>query len=374
MNIPVNANVECTDGSAGESTTIIVNPATRQVTHVVIEDKGYPRPTERLVPIDKIESTTSDMIRLSCTLDELTGMQPFVETHYIRNEVPDYQGTSAIALEPYATTQTEYIPIEEEHIPPGETAVRRGTDVEATDGHIGQVGELLVHPESGQLTHIVLLEGHLWGKKVVALPLSAIDTTDEDTVHLKLSKAEVETLPAIPVQRYYGLPKGATVEVLAAVFDNADKAEENLKFLKKLQGEKSLKLRNAAILVKDSDGKTSIKESDDVSSRQGAIFGAITGGLIGLMAGPIGAIVGAAAGAGTGGWAAGKIDMGFPDESLKKLEDKLQPGGSALIALIEHEWTVNLSQSLADIESVVFLEALTDDLVAQMTAEEGQES
>jgi len=149
INFPVNAKVECADGSAGESTTIIVNPATRQVTHVVIEDKGYPRPIQRLVPIEHIESTTANMIRLRCTLAELAKMEPFVETHYIRNEVPDYKGVSSIALEPYATTHTDFIPIEEERIPPGELAVRRGTEVEATDGHIGQVGELLVDPASG---------------------------------------------------------------------------------------------------------------------------------------------------------------------------------------------------------------------------------
>jgi len=127
-------------------------------------------------------------------------------------------------------------------------------------------------------------------------------------------------------------------------------------------------------LIKDEDGNTTFKETDDVSPRQGAIFGAITGGLIGLMAGPIGAVVGAAAGAGTGGWAAGKIDMGFPDKSLKKLEDRLEPGGAALIALIEHQWSVNLEQSLSGVEGMLFLETLTDNMIEQLEAEKSEEA
>jgi len=44
--------------------------------------------------------------------------------------------------------------------------VRRGTRVEATDGHVGHVDEFVVNPENGHITHSVMREGHLWGKKM----------------------------------------------------------------------------------------------------------------------------------------------------------------------------------------------------------------
>ena len=100
--------------------------------------------------------------------------------------------------------EISYVKETVERIPPGELAVRRGTRVEATDGYVGQVGEFVVEPESGHITHLVLLEGHLWAKKEVTLPLSAIDHSEGDTVYLNLDKKAVEALPTVPVRRHYG--------------------------------------------------------------------------------------------------------------------------------------------------------------------------
>jgi hypothetical protein len=45
---------------------------------------------------------------------------------------------------------------------------------------------------------LVMREGHLWGKKEVTIPLSAIGDTHEDTVFLKLDKKLIESLPIFP--------------------------------------------------------------------------------------------------------------------------------------------------------------------------------
>jgi sporulation protein YlmC with PRC-barrel domain len=95
----------------------------------------------------------------------------------------------------------KYIPVEHEHMPAGELAVRRGTQVEAADGHVGRVDEFLVDPKDEHITHLIMREGHLWGQKDVSIPLSAIKRIGENTVYLKLSKDEVGALPAIPIRR-----------------------------------------------------------------------------------------------------------------------------------------------------------------------------
>jgi uncharacterized protein YrrD len=93
------------------------------------------------------------------------------------------------------------VPFEHEHIPAGEIAIRRGTPVEATDGQVGKVDEFLVDPENDIITHLVLREGHLWGKKDVTIPVSEIDRLGEEAVYLKLDKEAIEELPTIPVRR-----------------------------------------------------------------------------------------------------------------------------------------------------------------------------
>ena len=84
--------------------------------------------------------------------------------------------------------KTEYTPVDEEQIPPGELAVYRGARVEATDGKVDTLGEFLVNPLTGHISRLILMEGHLWGKKEVSIPVSAIDRIEEDTVYLKLEK------------------------------------------------------------------------------------------------------------------------------------------------------------------------------------------
>jgi len=73
--------------------------------------------------------------------------------------------------------------------------------VYATDGQIGQVDEFLVDPEYDHVTHLVMREGHLWGAKDVAIPLSQIEHLYEGEVYLKLSKQAVGQLPAICTRR-----------------------------------------------------------------------------------------------------------------------------------------------------------------------------
>ncbi len=372
IDFPLNAKVECTDGYAGRSSHIIINPITRQLTHFVVQHKGQGETVDRLVPIEKVVETTPALIRLSVTEDELVGMEPFTDSHYIQVDVPDYD---YIHVMPYHALPTKTVDesVTDELIPPGELAVRRGAKVEATDGSVGQVEGFLVDPESGHISHLFLQAENVLGKKEVTLPMSAIESVHEDMVFLKLDKRAVEALPAIPVQRHQVMGELVTVELMAKVFDEADKAQEVLKYLKQLQKKGTLKLRNAAVLVKGRDGKTSLKETADLDVKGGRLFGAVTGALIGLLGGPVGAVVGAAAGAGVGGLAAKKIDMGFSGEFLETFQERLQPGNSALIVLVEHESAEVLSEAWAEEEGVILQQALTDEMVERLVraSEEG---
>jgi len=73
--------------------------------------------------------------------------------------------------------------------------------VEATDGKLGKLDELVLDPKSGGITHLLMREGHLWGKKDIAIPLSAVDFSDGKSVYLKLDKSAVKGLPTVAVKR-----------------------------------------------------------------------------------------------------------------------------------------------------------------------------
>ena len=74
--------------------------------------------------------------------------------------------------------------------------MRRGDRVHATDGEIGKVEGLVVDAHGGHVTHVVLQEGHVWGRKDVAIPIGAVTRMDEG-VTVSMSKHEIGALPAV---------------------------------------------------------------------------------------------------------------------------------------------------------------------------------
>lgn len=214
MQIPLNTQVECTDGIYGRSEYVLIDPVVDQVTNLVVKGDASPN-TEYIVPVDFVIETIAATIRLRCSKAELEKMIPFIKTKFIAETVPDIRsGTSGLYGSgssyylPYSYPETSdmtvYVPKEYKQIPPGELTVQRGTRVEATDGYVGKVDEFVINPQNGHISHLVMREGHLWGKKDVIIPLSELaqmGKTSEDTVFLKLNKQQVEKLPAFPLQR-----------------------------------------------------------------------------------------------------------------------------------------------------------------------------
>jgi uncharacterized membrane protein/sporulation protein YlmC with PRC-barrel domain len=369
---PIAARVACSDGAGGESVTVVVNPTTADVTQLVVKDNEG---VQRLVPVADVVSAGHDQIRLRCTRAELAAMPPFITTRYVQTEYVDYQ--SAYLL-PYVTPQqvSGYREVEEEHVAPEELSVHRGTTVETTDGHVGEVSELLLDEKTHKITHIIVREGGIWGKKEMTIPLSAIGEVFDDTVFLNVEKQVLAALPAIPVKRQYGRKhdEQRQVEMIARVFDTPEGAAEALKFVTGLHQQGVARLLNAATVVKDADGEVHVRETKDLGPRRGRRFGAVVGGLLGLLAGPGGLIIGALAGAGTGGFAAKKIDRGFSNAFLEAFQEMLKPGTSALIILVEHEWLHSLSGATAGLKGTVLQETLSDELIQQLSADAAGEA
>jgi len=82
--------------------------------------------------------------------------------------------------------------IREDVVPVGETEVGPGDRVHAVDGEIGRVQGFLVTPGDGRVTHVLLQEGHLWGRKEVAIPISAVTGVDAG-IRVNLTKQQIGT-------------------------------------------------------------------------------------------------------------------------------------------------------------------------------------
>lgn len=210
MNIPMNVDVYCSDGLGGHSSQVIVDPTNQQVTHLVVQEKQAPH-TEYMVPIDQVVDSTPDMIKLRCTLAGLERMDPFIHIDIVQNDArgmgyPSQQFglmgglPMGYAAFPYDPGEQFTVTVKTEAVPDGEVALTRGTHIHASDGQIGRLDGFLMNPLHGQITHLVLREGHLWGQKDVTIPVAQIDHIQDDTIYLKLDKATIGRLLATPVR------------------------------------------------------------------------------------------------------------------------------------------------------------------------------
>jgi len=202
MDIPINVDVLCAGEKCGRSTYLVINPVNERITHLVVSEKAFPN-IERLVPVDKILESTPNSIQLRCRPEDLSKMDAFEQTDFIEDGQLDVALPYSTPYEvwPYAMYDDAPIPMEHERIPAGEVVIRRGTPVKATDGQVGKVDEFLIDPEDNSISHLVLREGHLWGKRDVTIPVSEIDKIAEDAIQLKMDKKAIEALPTVPVRR-----------------------------------------------------------------------------------------------------------------------------------------------------------------------------
>lgn len=162
------------------------------------------------------------------------------------------------------------------------------------------------------------------------------------------------------------------VQLLVAAFQSENGAKEAWNVLKVAKWGGIININRMAIIRRSEKDKVKIRESGDPGGGRGAVFGTIVGSVIGAIAGPIGAVVvGGATGAVVGGLAAKFHDHGIPNHRLERIGESLQPGTSAIVAVIEHKWVGELEKALQEQGANIATEALSDEIAKQLS--EGKE-
>ncbi len=203
----IGADVSCTDGPCGKLSRLIVEPGSQAVTHLVVEPRH--RGPGRLVPAG-LAGAAGGEIRLRCSRDEFGKLDAAEEEEllpadggYHMSPDPRFMAGRGLGL-PLASLSPRAKRVDtEDFVPLGEVEVSRGDPVFATDGEIGRVHGLVIDPGSRHVSHVLLEEGHLWGRKDVAIPVGAV-TKIGDIVRLSISKQQVQDLPPVEIEHLPG--------------------------------------------------------------------------------------------------------------------------------------------------------------------------
>jgi hypothetical protein len=188
---------------------MVIDPIARTVTHIVVEPK-HRQGQGRLVPIDLIDESTGG-ICLRCSVSEFEHLEYAEETHFISVDGQDLgYGDGEVLMWPYyglgadtggwgvaAAPRTFF----SSRVPAGDTEIRRGERAHASDGEVGRVQGLIVDPKDHHVTHVLFEEGHLWGKKAVAIPIASVKDVAADGVRLVFTRDQVRDLPPVDYSR-----------------------------------------------------------------------------------------------------------------------------------------------------------------------------
>lgn len=124
--------------------------------------------------------------------------------------------------------------------------------------------------------------------------------------------------------------------LIGVSFDDQFRAQEFLTAMTRLASVKSLRLRDAVVVSKDSAGEVRVRETIDPQPARTAATGAIWSGLLGLMiGGPVGWLAGMGIGAGAGAITAKLVDLGIPDEWVDWFRAAVRDGTTSVVILAE---------------------------------------
>jgi hypothetical protein len=196
----IGARVAATDGDCGKLDRVVVDPVAQALTHLVVEPK-HGGGLGRLVPVDLVDDVEVNLVRLHCTTEGFDRLDEAEDVQFLP------ANTDLLGYGPGAVMWPYYglgMPLGDAHresivsdrVPAGDVEVHRGDPVRASDGWIGSVQGLVVDPADHHVTHVLLQEGHLWGRKQVAIPIGAASRID-GTIRVALTKQEVQGLPPV---------------------------------------------------------------------------------------------------------------------------------------------------------------------------------
>jgi uncharacterized membrane protein len=159
-------------------------------------------------------------------------------------------------------------------------------------------------------------------------------------------------------------------ELVVLAFDNEQGALRARDKLLDIQKRRMLQLADAAVVVRQQDGKVKVKQLTSLVGG-GAFGGAFWGLLVGLLfAVPwMGLALGAAAGAAIGGL----TDHGVDDKFIKEVADTIQPSHSALFLLIHTGDLATWLDELKPFDPTVLKTSLSQEDEAKLQAAFGAE-
>lgn len=162
-------------------------------------------------------------------------------------------------------------------------------------------------------------------------------------------------------------------DLIVISFKDEFKADEVLIDLKKLEREYLIDLEDAAIVIRNKEGKIKIKQTQELVA-SGALSGSFWGLLFGLIF--FNPLLGWAVGAAVGALSGALTDIGIDDNFIREIGQTIEPGTSAIFFLVRKSTPDKVLDDLSQFEGKVLRTSLSkeDEAKLQTALKKSQEN
>jgi uncharacterized membrane protein len=153
--------------------------------------------------------------------------------------------------------------------------------------------------------------------------------------------------------------------LIAVGFKDEFTADAVILELQKLQQEHLIDLEDAAVVIRNKEGKVKIKQTQELTAT-----GALSGGFWGLLFGFIffNPLLGWAVGALAGAVSGALTDIGIDDNFIRDVGSTITPGTSAIFVLVRQATADKVLEDLSKFEGKVLKTSLSKDDEAKLQA------
>lgn len=153
--------------------------------------------------------------------------------------------------------------------------------------------------------------------------------------------------------------------LIAVGFKDEFTADAVILELRKLQKEHLIDLEDAAIVIRNKDGKVKIKQTQELTA-EGALSGSFWGLLFGFIF--FNPLLGWAVGAIAGGISGALTDIGIDDNFIREVGSTIEPSTSAIFVLVRSATPDKVLEDLSRFEGKVLKTSLSNEDEAKLQA------
>jgi hypothetical protein len=212
LQIRMGTSVRGVDGPIGELADVVMLPAERRLTHVVVVPRFH-QSQARLVPFELVGDSdhAPGIIELRCTIaafGDLPMIQAYANVRLAPDTAPVMRGPWGVGIQRGCTIPSvlpgslELDPLDDDphvsvtydRIPSGEVEVQHRSEVMGADGAwIGYFDGLTVDAK-GAIEDVLVEHGHIRADQPVRVPTGRVAKLDMDGVTLALTRPELDAL------------------------------------------------------------------------------------------------------------------------------------------------------------------------------------